>query len=57
MAEKLLTKDDIIGKLTAYAEVPDDENLKYKEKIKDTLLHCPIFIYKLVCKISFIKSK
>ena len=47
MAEELLTKDDIIGKLTAYAEVPDDENLKYKEKIKDTLLHCPELLFAL----------
>lgn len=45
--EKLLTKDDIIGKLNSYAEVPDDENLKYKEKIKDALLHCPELLFAL----------
>ena len=41
MEEKLVTKDDLLNKLRAYSDVndnPDDDNIVYKQKIKDALL-------------------
>ena len=45
MAENLLTKDDVLNKLRAYAETPDDDNIKYKRIIHDKLLNCPELLY------------
>ncbi len=46
MAE-LKTKDDLLNKLRAYAETPDDDTIKYKKIIKDALLNCPELLYAL----------
>ncbi len=46
MAE-LKTKDDLLNKLRAYAKTPDDDIVKYKKIIKDTLLKCPELLYAL----------
>lgn len=46
MAE-LRTKDDLLNKLRAYAETPDDDNVRYKEKIRQSLLNCPELLYAL----------
>lgn len=32
MAEKLVTKNDLLNKLRAYKESPDDENIQYKKR-------------------------
>lgn len=45
--EKLITKDDLLNKLRAYASTPDDENIRYKEIIKKELLKCPELLYAL----------
>ena len=34
MAEKLVTKNDLLNKLRAYRATPDDENIQYKKKIE-----------------------
>lgn len=41
------TKDDLLNKLRAYATTPDDDNIRYKEKIKNSLLKCPELLYAL----------
>ena len=41
MSEILTTKDELLNKLRAYAETPDDDNIKYKDIIKKALLNCP----------------
>ena len=41
MSEILTTKEELLDKLRAYAETPDDDNIKYKDIIKKALLHCP----------------
>lgn len=41
------TKDDILRKLRAYKDNPDDWVIRYKERIKDNLLHCPELLYAL----------
>ena len=33
MAEKLVTKNDLLNKLRAYSKTPDDDNIVYKKKI------------------------
>jgi hypothetical protein len=43
----IVTKDDLLGKLRAYASTPDDENVKYKDIIKNALLKCPELLYAL----------
>ena len=50
MSEILLTKDDIFKKLRAYAENPDDDNIRYKNIIKKSLLNCPELLYSLHAK-------
>ena len=49
MAE-LKTKEDLLNKLRAYADTPDDDNIRYKEKIKQALLNCPELLYALKSK-------
>lgn len=46
MAE-LKTKDDLLNKLRAYASTPDDDNIRYKEKIHDALLNNAELLYAL----------
>ena len=41
MSEILTTKDELLNKLRAYANNPDDDNIKYKDIIKKALLNCP----------------
>lgn len=47
MAEKLVTKDDLLNKLRAYKESPDDENIQYKKKIEKALMLNPCLLYAL----------
>ena len=45
MSEILTTKDELLDKLRAYANTPDDDNIRIKEQIKDTFLNCPELLY------------
>lgn len=45
MGEILTTKESLLNKLRAYAETPDDDNIRIKEQIKDTFLNCPELLY------------
>ena len=47
MAEKLITKNDLLNKLRAYRTTPDDENIQYKKKIKKALMLNPCLLYAL----------
>lgn len=47
MTKKLVSKDNLLEKLRAYTETPDDENIQYKEKIKNALLLIPELLYAL----------
>lgn len=47
MAEKLVTKNDLLNKLRAYKTTPDDENILYKKKIEKALLSNPCLLYAL----------
>lgn len=47
MAEKLVTKNDLLNKLRAYQESPDDDVILYKQKIKNALLSNPCLLYSL----------
>lgn len=47
MAEKLVTKNDLLNKLRAYRTTPDDDNILYKQKIKNALLSNPCLLYAL----------
>ena len=47
MSELLTTKEDLLNKLRAYANNPDDDNIKYKDIIRKTLLNCPELLYAL----------
>ena len=47
MGEILTTKEDLLNKLRAYANNPDDDNIKYKDIIRKTLLNCPELLYAL----------
>lgn len=44
------SKEDLIGKLTAYAHTPDDYVSQFKEKIRYKLLRCPELLYALHCE-------
>ena len=48
--ELLKTKDDLLNKLRAYTETPDDDSIRYKELIKKSLLNCPELLYALNSK-------
>ena len=41
MSEILTTKEELLNKLRAYADTPDDDNIKYKNIIRKALLNCP----------------
>ena len=45
--EKLLTKNDLLQKLRAYSYTPDDDVIRFKQKIKEKLLKCPELLYAL----------
>ena len=47
MAEKLVTKNDLLNKLRAYMDTPDDDVILYKQKIKNALLSNPCLLYAL----------
>lgn len=47
MAEKLVTRDDLLNKLRAYRTTPDDENIQYKKKIEKALMLNPCLLYAL----------
>lgn len=47
MKEKLVTKKDLLEKLRAYSNTPDDENILYKKKIEKALLSNPCLLYAL----------
>lgn len=47
MAEKLVTKNDLLNKLRAYKTTHDDDNIVYKRKIKNALLSNPCLLYAL----------
>nr|DAF45081.1 MAG TPA: hypothetical protein [Siphoviridae sp. ctCIv11] len=47
MAEKLVTKNDLLNKLRAYKITPDDENIQYKKKIEKALMLNPCLLYAL----------
>ena len=47
MSELLTTKEELLNKLRAYAETPDDDNIKYKDIIRKALLNCPELLYAL----------
>lgn len=47
MAEKLVTKNDLLNKLRAYNNTPDDENILYKKKIEKALMLNPCLLYAL----------
>jgi len=41
------TKKEMLSKLRAYTETPDDDNIRIKEKIKNRLLRSPELLYAL----------
>lgn len=45
MSKILTTKEELLDKLRAYADTPDDDNIRIKEQIKDTFLNCPELLY------------
>lgn len=45
--EKLVSKEDLLGKLRSYTSVIDDETIQYKEKIKNALMQSPALLYAL----------
>ena len=47
MGEILTTKEDLLNKRRAYAFTPDDDNIRYKEKIHDALLSNVELLYAL----------
>lgn len=47
MIEKLVTKNDLLNKLRAYSDTPDDENIQYKKKIEKALMLNPCLLYAL----------
>ena len=47
MSEILTTKEKLLNKLRAYADTPDDDNIKYKDIIRKALLSCPELLYAL----------
>lgn len=47
MAEKLVTKNDLLNKLRAYKTTSDDENIQYKKKVEKALMLNPCLLYAL----------
>ena len=47
MSDFITTKEELLNKLRAYADTPDDDNIRYKEKIHDALLSNVELLYSL----------
>ena len=47
MSEILTKKEELLDKLRAYADTPDDDNIRYKEKIHNALLNNAELLYAL----------
>ena len=47
MSDFITTKEELLNKLRAYAETPDDDNIRYKERIHDALLSNVELLYAL----------
>ena len=47
MSEILTKKEELLDKLRAYADTPDDDNIRYKDIIRKALLSCPELLYAL----------
>ena len=47
MAEKLVTKNDLLNKLRAYKTTPDDDIIRIKKQIEDVFMECPEILYAL----------
>ena len=47
MGDFIATKKDLLDKLRIYTETPDDDNIRYKEKIHDELISNPYLLYAL----------
>ena len=45
--ERLMTKNELLEKLRSYSFTPDDNVLRFKNKIKCKLLQCPELLYAL----------
>jgi len=45
--DDFITKDDLLNKLRLYSTTPDDDNIVFKQKIKNELLNCPELLYAL----------
>lgn len=45
--DKILTKNDLLNKLRSYTTNPDDDVIRFKDKIKTALLNCPELLYAL----------
>lgn len=44
---KITNKTELLDKLSSYSHNPDDENIRYKELIRQKLLNCPELLYAL----------
>lgn len=44
---ELKTKDELLKKLRAYSETPDDDTIRIKNKITEMFLNCPELLYAL----------
>ena len=47
MGDFIATKKDLLDKLRIYTDTPDDDNIRYKEKIHDELISHPYLLYAL----------
>lgn len=47
MSDFIATKKDLLDKLRIYTDTPDDDNIRYKEKIHDELISNPYLLYAL----------
>ena len=47
MEEKLVTKNDLLNKLRAYMETPDDDIIRIKKQIEDVFMESPEILYAL----------
>lgn len=45
--EELITKQDLLNKLHAFKEAPDNDTIRYKKKIENKLVGCPELLYVL----------
>lgn len=45
--ERLLSKNDLLQKLRSYNYTPDDDVIRFKQKIKEKLLKCPELLFAL----------